>query len=405
MGEGVDDGDKLLLDILLENGQITESQKNAVLAEYEKRLAKKSAEVSANSEKSTVNEPVLSVQKKRQSTKSLTLSGRLHPQYDSLSSRLSNTDRADPSSNNRFHIRRAFVGISAVLDDQWKATYLTDFSDSKVVTQVARITWTLNDSNSLQFGYQKAPFGYEETTISSIVIPIERSASTRYWNESGSVGSWHTGVYYHRTWGSGWKSVFAVTNNDKGEADRSTSATNDLAVYLRLQNSLSVFGEDKLVYGLDLAQQTNGNGNGYDVSACAVHGDWTIGRNRMIGEFVQGELDRAMGGDSRPSSWFLQGSRKLGEKLELVGRVSSVDTDGEGAKLSTVIRRAPFSGFWYDEVDSLYLGANWFFKGNNVKFSLGYEYAEGSESTNATGADNDVEETIDGVRSRFQILF
>lgn len=410
-----DGGDRLLLQILQENGVITEQQKAAVWDEYEKRVSNATEianTAAAQTEASKVVvaqvEPSLPqpiVRKKRAFTKSLTIGGRLHPQFDFLSSSLKNSGRSDPSANNRFHIRRAFLSIGATFDDHWRGTYLTDLSDSKVVTQIARITWTLNDANNFQFGYQKVPFGYEETTPSTRVKPIERSASTRFWNEQVGFGSFHSGAFYNSNWGGGWKSTFAVTNNEKGESDKATSDTNDLATYFRVQKSTTVFGDDKLVLGLDIGQDNNGNGSGQDVFACGVHGDWSLGANQFTGEYVWGELDRAAGGDSNASSWYLQASRHVANRWEIVGRVSSIDTDGFGANLASVIRRAPASGFRYDTVDSLYLGANLFLRGNNVKFSVGYEFAEGKNAISDIAAESDVEETIYGMRSRLQFLF
>jgi len=73
--------------------------------------------------------------------------GRLHPQYDFLSSSLSGSMASDPPANNRTHLRRAFIGAKARLSEQWSAQYLTDLSDAKVVTQIARaFGWTAQAS-------------------------------------------------------------------------------------------------------------------------------------------------------------------------------------------------------------------------------------------------------------------
>jgi len=430
-------GDALLLEILLENGLITEEQKAAVMREYERRSEARAEKATAVSSAPSASErtgsgnvaaaasgaessgppagetaaaprpasaPGRELAVLAQRSARLQVMGRLHPQYDFLSSSLSGSAAADPPANNRAHLRRAFIGAKARLSEQWSAQYLTDLSDAKVVTQIARAVWEPSDAHQFRFGLEKAPFGLEETTSSALVKPIERSAATRFWSEEVGLGSYHAGVYYAGKWSGGWRGVAGLTNNEKGEADRSGELGNQLSAFLRLQRSGSVFGDDRLLFGADFAHQPRGNGPGRDVSGFGAHATWDFGRATLLAEALGGSV--AMPGeDAFALGWTVQASSFLADKLEGVARFSDLDTDGFGVSLPLAIRRAPSSGYRYDEVSSAYLGLNLYLLGNDAKASIGYEWSQGTEALNPRPGDGKVRETVQGFRMRMQLLY
>lgn len=333
----------------------------------------------------------------------VSFSGRLHPQFDYLESDLENTEVADPGVAKRDFLRRAFAGVKVEVSDTLRVNYLTDLSDWEVKNQIARLEWSPNDAHRFHFGYEKVPFGYEDTTSSSKVKPIERSASTRFWNEVVGIGSYHSGVYYTRRMPEGLESTFAVTHNVKSESDWPDVFSGDVSAYLRVMKKGKFASGSPFLAGLDLGYQPYGDGREiYGLSAFSAF-EWS-GYEFAL-EATTGRIDLLSGSSANPFSWHGQVSRMMGEKFEWVARLSQVDTDGYALKLSSAIRKAPASGFTYEAIESLYLGINCYVKGNDLKLSLGYELAEGRDALSGPGSLGGVEENVSGFRVRGQLMF
>ena len=323
----------------------------------------------------------------------LDFSGLLHPQFDYLESNLVGTDAAGPVKRDTVFVRRLQFGVKGAFTEELKFEFLTDIAGKKVEDQRVRLEWDASTQDVLYLSYEKAPFGHEDTISSSKVKPIERSVSTRFWNEVIGVGSYHTGLYYARKLGSGYTLSLGVANNSSGEEDFGDS---DLSLYARVQKK-----SDNSLFGVDIAHQS-GDEKTEKVNAASVYGDYDLSGYVLSAELMLGEIED--GGEiADATSWHLQMARMLGKKLELVTRIAGLDTDGFGAKLSSTIRKAPFSGFLYDDVESFYWGLNYYLVGNELKLSLGYEYGEGSHPVNA--GESGIKERISGFRARGQLKF
>lgn len=327
----------------------------------------------------------------------------LHPQYDYLESDLKNTELPDPEISKRDYFRRAFFGFTFDPSQEIRVYYLTDYSQKKFNNQIARLEWKPNDSNKLYLGYQKAPFLWEDTTPSSKVKPIERSVSTRFWNEVVGLGSYHSGVYYTRKMEGGIESTFGLTHNIKSQSDWPDILNGDVSLYSRWVKRGRLDKKHGYLCGVDLAYQA------YDDSGAmqglSLYSELNTDKYKLLFEAVAGEIDRFGLEGARPFSWHVQYSNMLTDSLEGIVRASSLDTGSYGVKLSSAIRKAPFSGFQYDEVDSLYLGFNYYLNDNKLKLSLGYELGEGRNPLNVSPELSGVYETISGFRVRGHVKF
>lgn len=330
-------------------------------------------------------------------------SGRLHPQFDYLESELKGTSVADPETAQRDFFRRVFAGVKVDLSRSLRVNYLTDVSDRIVKNQIARLEWKPGDANKIYIGYQKVPFGFEDTMSSSKVKPIERSANTRFWNEVVGIGSYHSGVYYYHDYGQGMDSVLGLAHNVKSESDWPDVLDGDVSLYARFtKEGKSDYGSFYQA-GVDVGYQPYGDGR--QVLAASFFGNLSYSGYELALEATGGEIGLVEGDAAKAFGWHAQVSRMWGEKWEWVARASQIDTGGYQLKLSSAIRKAPYSGFKYEQVDSIYFGGNYYMKGNSVKFSVGYELAEGRDALSGSGVLDGVSEVVSGFRARGQLLF
>ena len=127
---------------------------------------------------------------------------------------------------------------------------------------------------------------------------------------------------------------------------------------------------------------------------------------------MTGTVD-TISGDHDHDGYSLQGCYTIDREnqgdWELVYRFSTVQGKGSQDLVSAkeIIRRTNFTkdssgGPWemVDKFDQHYLGVNYLFNGHDIKFMLGYEMNELTD-TEENGGSQD----IDGFRARLQFLF
>ena len=243
-------------------------------------------------------------------------------------------------------------------------------------------------------GYTKVPFGFEETTSSSKLQTIERSAANRFFADDIDFSSRHMGLHAKGELGDGFSYAAALVNSAQGEGSRllgSSHASNDMAAFGRVQ-----WAKDDLTLGLDAGTQSNNSkvsANG-DVTAYTAYANYTQDGWNLLGEYFSGDLDA----DGNVTGYALRASHKLG-KLEPVVRYSYLKADRFVIDTDELIRRAPkgntVSGT-DNEINSLYFGANYYYS-KAVTFMAGYESAEAKNDTASVD--------IDGFRARVQVLW
>ncbi len=389
--------DKQTLDLLVSKGLITRAEADSV--------AKKSVAV---------------VSPKEKDVKSLKLEGRLQVQYEYLDN---NEDGASLDPKSTFLMRRIFLGVGADLGAGWKADIVADFANAKggyleKAYISKRFDWNYLDGTA-DIGYKKTNFAVEEYTSSSKLLTIERSLATRYFAEGTDkrklgIAGRHTGLFWNGKFDKldGFKYGLSVTNayNNSPTGTPAAGYTNtvmfganaayakkfdfgkaELGVNFAYTNGMNVLGKDGYRYG--------------DVIAFNPYVKATVKGLDVWGEFLFANVGNGIseGKDASPMGANIGAEYKfdIGElgKIAPTVRLGWLDTDGRGVKMSDGIRDSNAQNT-YDRGKSVYVGLNWYIKGNTVKYQLGYEYAKldgGFGASESAGAN--------AVRTQIQILF
>ena len=345
----------------------------------------------------------------------LSLSGRIQIQYAGLSTDINGTT-ADPVGTSHFFLRRIYLVAKANLGQGWTSSLNYDFAGSTF--DEAKISWTKNDAFNLDLGFRKVPFGLEEWyTSSGSLKAIERSPGTRYFVEGNNgrrlgAGSYRTGIFVGGKDSSGLFYNVAVTNPERNEdaiagvTSAGSAANNNFAYWGNL--GYKAKAGNGLAYVLSVSvgllpdQGGKTLGAGDDLTVYNAFATFTRGNLDLQLEYFGGDNHHGVSAtqNSRSSAWSIQPSFKQGDRMEYVVRYTQVDSDGRGVNLSDGIRSAPGGGTM-DRLSEWYLGFSYFFRGNDVKWQLGYILGE-SDDTVTGGA---AKARTQGVRSQMQVNF
>ena len=388
-----------LLDLLVKKGVLSQSEATAVAAELKEE-----------------NKGITFSAKGKETVK-LRFNGRMHFQYDSLDA---DADGTDLDSTNHFYFRRLRLGVKATHENGLFAETVLDFSgdeESELGVDKAVAGYEFSDAFTGMVGYQKVPFGFQETTSSSKIKTIERSAANRFLADDIDFAGRHTGLHAKGTLGGGFSYAVAVVNAAQGEGSKllgSAEASNDLAAFGRVQWS----GND-LTLGVDVGHQSNNDkikidltpGDDdddvfapQDVTAFTAYANYKFEGFDILGEYFSADMDD----QEDAEGYSLRVAYKL-DKFEPVFRYSHLKNDTFVIDADELIRRAPegdrpgdldnLSDATGDEVeiDSYYFGFNYYYN-KAVSLMVGYEIAE-------TDSDTGDEVEIDGLRARLQVLW
>mgnify|MGYP003918605977 FL=1 len=365
-----------LLDLLVEKGVLTDTEATSVAAELKEE-----------------NKGV-SFSTKGKETVKLRFNGRMHYQYDSLDM---DDNGADQASTDHFYFRRLRLGAKATHENGLFAETVVDFAENDLSIDKAVAGYEFSDALTGSFGYQKVPFGFQETTSSSKIKTIERSAANRFFADDIDFAGRHSGLFAKGDLGGGLSYSAALVNSAQGEGSKlmgASNASNDLAYFGRLQ-----WKNDGLIIGVDGGHQSNNYVVGitapFDVTAFTGYVNYKFEGLDLLGEYFSGDL----GNQGDVDGYALRAAYKMG-KFEPVVRYSHVKADTFEIDTDELIRRAPKGGTVTggdNEIDSFYVGLN-YYHNKAVSFMVGYEMAE-------TDSDTGDEVDVDGVRARVQILW
>jgi len=367
-----------LLDLLVKKGVLSETEATAVAAELKEE--NKGVSFSA----------------KGKETVKLRFNGRMQGQYDSLAGEANGTDTP---TTNHFYFRRLFFGVKATLDNGFYAESVFDVAGEEFAFDKANFGYKFDDKLDAQFGFQKVPFGFEETSSSSKLPTIERSAANRFFADQIDFSSRHTGIHAQGDLGAGFSYAVALVNGAQGEGSKlwgSAEGDNALAYFGRLQWESNGF-----TVGVDAGAGSNSDSKlgGNDVTAYTGYVNYKFEGLDLLGEYFHGDL----GDLGNVDAYSLRASYKI-NKFEPVIRYSHVEADDFDLDMDELIRRAPSgtdvlgSGANVgNEIDSFYLGVNYYYS-PAVTFMAGYEMADAEDD-----AGNEAE--VDGFRARVQVLW
>ena len=372
--------DDALLDLLVKKGVLSSAEATEVAAELKDASG-------------------VSFSAKGKETIKLRFNGRMHYQYDSLSAE---DNGADVPSTNHFYFRRLRVGFKATHKNGLYADTVLNFAenDFSLVTGIAGYKYS--DALNVGLGFQKVPFGFQETTSSSKIKTIERSATNRFFADDIDFSSNHTGVHLKGKLGSGFSYAAAVVNGVQGEGSKLGPEDNNGKTYSNGHNDLAVYGrlqyktDAGLLVGVDAGQNSNNTKvSGNDVTAYTAYANYKMGGLDLLGEYFSGDLSDK--GDV--DGYAVRVAYKNG-KFEPVFRYSYIKADEFEIDTDELIRRAPpvkIDGT-DNELTSYYVGLN-YYPSKATSFMVGYEIAE------AENKDKSKKNEIDGLRARLQVLW
>jgi phosphate-selective porin OprO and OprP len=355
----------------------------------------------------------------------LKFSGRIQGQWDGIES--------DPTTatedRNHFYFRRLFLGGHAKMGENWGGDIVLDFAASpnsedgkadQVFIEGASVWYKTGQGYRFDLGQKKVPFGLEETSSSAKMKTIERSAVNRQFAETLKFNARHTGLFASGNFGASGLSASAAIVNSGQNHNSKDSALND-GLYGYASNDFSYFGRisfknevDDLSYlfGVEAGFHQNEATKADNTTAWNIFTRIGKGPFEFEAEYMSGTADVA-GGDHDHDGYSLQGCYTIDREnkgdWELVYRFSTVQGKGSQDLVSAkeIIRRTNFTkdsngGPWemVDEFDQHYLGVNYLFNGHDIKFMLGYEMNDLTD-TEENGGSQD----IDGLRARLQFLF
>ncbi len=398
-GLSAEASEQALLDTLVTNGYLTKEQ---------------AAEIATGQEiKPAVVLP------KSGNIEKITISGRMQLQYNyfHLSGGL-NDQRNDPQG---FYFRRLFLGVDAQLGEHWRGTLVGNFggTDGDAYVDVATIAWTPSKYMAVSAGWNRVPFGYEDTWSSAKIKTIERSILSRTFDYCLKMTSNHTGVWVDGSIGDSGLvySVFAGNNdNSSYRNDRRFDAAgvkyNGYSGFARMDYLSGKTEYGSFMVGADIGYVQSGAYNALllaeknsDLWGAGIHANYTLNRFSLFGEFLAATLEngnRSNSDNATVTGFVVMPSFKVTDTLEFVTAYSYVDADGSHAIIpGEAMRRSNATVIGCDRGQHLYVGGNWYIVGDDVKLQAGYEY--GIFEDPVTGTDEKAR--MNGVRAQMQMIW
>jgi hypothetical protein len=354
------------------------------------------------------------------STRRFTVGMRMQMQHAHL-----DTDVRDlafgPVPTDHAFLRRMYLTLKGNLGGNWGAVFTYDFAGGGYDDAI--VEWKPTPDLAFNFGLRKVNVGYEERASSGDIKAIERSSITRYFVESNNgrrlgAASYRIGVFLDgkKELNNAHGVVYsaAVTNPERNETFSGSASSGD-----RSNNKVALWGN----VGVTGRLHDNGSwiagagagflpdqggvgaselGRGSNLNIYSIYTDIQIGRAGIMAEYLMARVDRgaSTGVDANPRGFYVQSSLLLTDTIQAVFRYAWLDSDGRGVTLSDVVRSAPDGGTM-NTFAEWYAGANWYLRGNDLKFQLGAVY--GRTRDTATGAPAEAEAV--GVRSQMQVQF
>jgi phosphate-selective porin len=351
-------------------------------------------------------------------TEKIKISGRIHAQWDYLSS--------DSASESSLLLRRVLLGVSADLGKGWEGVIIADFAGNDNHLDTAYISKKLSDSTTAYVGLMTAPYGVEETTSAAKIKRIERSALNRFFVDDLNWGGGVTGLQLEGEIG-GFNYVGAITNIRQSNVNEGSTDANEnsyaywgrIGYTIPLENGEFKLGADLAFLPDDAVAQYNSDltPGSRDALAYNLYSQTKIGGFSLLAQLMSASIDNASANsagtnnanDANPWGINIMPSYQLSDKLEAVISYSVIDSDGVGVDPSDATRSANDGGRHWDKYQELYLGGNYYIRGNDLKLSFGYVYGKGKDildgdhGTAKSTTNADIQ--VDGVRARLQLLF
>ncbi len=363
--------DAQLLDTLVSNGFITEAQ--------------------ADSMKGSSSKDKVYVTPKRSDTKKLVIRGRAQWQFGYVSP---DSDVAGAPTNDysTFEIRRLRIGTQGSLYQNLKFDFRMNLLPDGADLDTAKIVYTGLEGVDIGVGKTKQVIGMEEATSSTDIITVERSYTANYFAAGKSVGIWAKGD-------AGPIGLVLGAFNGEGENDNPLDSDGDshFAYNFRAGFDASEFLPDDVSAGLffDTVQNHDNDSDGaYQFEqSYSLGAEVEVGAFGIMGNYLWGTLTED---DNDVTGFVVMPWFYATPKLQLVAQYSYLESDkGDAIGVqSRYIGRSAIddakNGSKADvgnESQSVYLGANYYIAGNNLKLMGGVDWTELENSAGQTAVD------------------
>lgn len=147
-----------------------------------------------------------------------------------------------------FRARRARMGLSGKIDDDWSFKIEYDFAESGSSAKDVYLRYTGLEAGNITVGHFKVPFGLEELTSSNSITLIERSLPTGAFARSRRMGVGYS------TGGDNWSFGAMGFGQGQGSGVRSSTADEGLGIGGRL--TFTPVQSDRNLFHLGVAAST-----------------------------------------------------------------------------------------------------------------------------------------------------
>lgn len=263
--------------------------------------------------------------------------------------------------NDRFLIRRARLNIKGSFAEHFDFALQSEFGNNAIsgvsgyrlqATDVF-VNWNKYEKANLTLGQFKTPFGYEQLLSDTKVLFIERSLPNDLLTFGRQAGLAASGSFADKriTYSAG---LFNGNGANSGNND------NDQFMYMARATGVAWSGKPgKLTAGINAARSVDtgaaftGERTAWSADTQLTYGPWDF-----AAEYFHQHLDRAAGVDTSADGWYVQAGWYLpGRKWQLLTRYETYDPN-------TAISR--------DDSHDWTVGASYYLKGEDLKFSLNY---------------------------------
>jgi len=351
--------DEQLLDTLVANGFITETQ--------------------AESMKGSSDKDKVYVTPKRSDTKKLVLRGRAQFQFGYVSPS-SDVEGAPTNDYSTFEIRRLRIGTQGSLYQNLKFDFRMNLLPEGANLDSASIVYTGIDGVDVGVGKAKPTIGMEESTSSTDIITVERSYAANYFAADKNVGMWVEGE-------AGPIGLYAGMFNGENENDNVIDSDLDthFQYNLRAGFDASDYLPDDVAAGIffeTIQNQGNDSDEAYQFEqSYSLGAEVEVGAFGIMGNILWGKLTED---DADVTGYVIMPWFYVTPKLQIVGQFDVLDANTSGVigVQSRYLGRAAIddakgdsSADKGDYWQSWYLGANYYIAGNNLKLMGGVAYS------------------------------
>lgn len=353
----------------------------------------------------------------RQHTTGISFEGLVQVQYDYFNTQLNGNEEATREHRSIPSIRNVKLGVHADLVDDFSAHLVFGNTTTDERTNVAGnmeidtaiVKWSPMDEFNLAAGYDSTAFGHENSIATKDRKTLDRSVSARYFEHVLGFGRENVGLF---TSGEMMEGLYyaASVSRTLGLADNGAVADNSNIPALMAQVGFRN-NYDELYFDLggnigflrgayDSLENGTPANNGEDNQffALGAYGDFTYMDFNLLAEFqyanvkngkVSNEASTVFGVTVMPSM-------KITEDFELVAYYSFLNTGdtrtfnqsgvaSRGSAASNLVRGSAGSTSGVAEIADVslktwhqfYVGGNWYYLGNDLKISFGYDYTRG----------------------------